>query len=76
MRASPIVPGLPVKSTLPVRHLLVQQKGAGYGQPRQARSRKEKAKADGNQATEHTDKTKARIQAHFVTTGATAIPNR
>src|ERR1700741_92628 len=54
--------------------VLRQQKGASYGQPRQARSREEKGKENGNQAIEHTGKTKARIQTYLVTTAA--IPNR
>jgi len=54
-----------------------QQKGASHGQPRQARSREEKSKENGNQAIEHTGKTKARIQTYLATTTtATAIPNR
>jgi len=45
-----------------------------HGQPRQARSREEKGKENGDQAIEHTGKTKARIQTYLATT--TAIPNR
>jgi hypothetical protein len=54
--------------------VLRQQKGASHGQSRQARSREEKAKESGNQAIEHTGKTKARIQTYLATT--TDIANR
>jgi hypothetical protein len=52
--------------------VLPQQKGATHGQPRQARPREEKAKENGNQAIEHTGKTKARIQAYLATTAGIA----
>jgi hypothetical protein len=54
--------------------VLRQQKGTIHGQPRQARSREEKAQENGNQAIEHTGKTKARIQTYLATT--TNIANR
>jgi hypothetical protein len=49
-----------------------QQKGASHGQPRQARSREEEAKENGNQ--EHTGKAKARIQTDLATTTDIANP--
>jgi hypothetical protein len=49
-------------------------KGASHGESRQARSGKEKAKENGNQAIEHTGQTKARIQTYL--TAATDIADR
>jgi hypothetical protein len=43
---------------------------------RDKRAREEKGKESGNQAIEHTDKTKARIQTYLTTTTATAVSNR